>query len=276
MFPLLLNLTGKRIIVVGCGAVGSRKLSALLEASATVRVIDPRPDLPLPPGVVHIRAPYQPEHLDGVALAFACATPEVNARVVADCHARGVWVNSATSPEEGDFALPAVVRRGELTLAVGTGGAAPALARRIRERWEAEFDGAFAEWVRILAEVRAEILVSVADEPRRRELLDGFADWPWLARLRAEGADTVRTAMLALIRQASGGGGVGAGWVGACSGAWGGWGGGGACGGGVLLAWGGSAPRRSRSVRVNPPGWGRCPCRRWWRSREAPAGWSRG
>lgn len=200
MFPLLLNLTGKRVVVVGCGAVGSRKVAALLEAGAAVRVVDPRPDLVLPAQVVHIAEAYHAEHLDDAALAFACAIPEVNARVVADCRAHGIWVNTASSPDEGDFALPAVVRRGELTLAVSTAGAAPALARRIRAKWEAEFDAAFADWVRVLAEMRREVLASVADESRRRELLDGFADWTWLARLRAEGAEAVLAAMREVVR----------------------------------------------------------------------------
>jgi precorrin-2 dehydrogenase/sirohydrochlorin ferrochelatase len=109
-------------------------------------------------------------------------------------------VNSATDPAAGDFALPSVVRAGDLTLAVSTGGAAPALARRVRERLEAEFDATFAEWVRVLAEVRAVVLAEVADAARRRELLDAFADWPWLARLRAEGADAVKAAMLREVR----------------------------------------------------------------------------
>jgi precorrin-2 dehydrogenase/sirohydrochlorin ferrochelatase len=192
---MLLNLTGKQVVVVGGGAVGLRKLSAILESGAAVRVVDPRTPLALPPGVSHVAEHYRAEHLDGASLAFACATPEVNSQVVADCRVRGVWVNTASSPTEGDFTLPAVLRRGELTLAVGTGGASPALARRIREKWEAEFDAAFAEWVRVLAEVRAEALVRIADETCRRELLDSLADWNWLARLRAEGAEAVLAAM---------------------------------------------------------------------------------
>src|SRR5262249_1134778 len=96
--------------------------------------------------------------------------------------------------------LASVVRSGELTLAISTGGAAPALARRIREKLEAEFDTAFADWVRILAEVRVVVLAEVADPARRRELLDGFTAWPWLARLRREGAGGVKVARLAAVR----------------------------------------------------------------------------
>ncbi|QJW97439.1 Siroheme synthase / Precorrin-2 oxidase [Frigoriglobus tundricola] len=191
----MLNLAGKLVAVVGGGPVGMRKLAAVLECGAVARVIDPRSLSGLPSGVRHVCEPYRAPHLDGAALAFACAPPEVNARVVGDGRARGVWVNAATAPSDGDFTLPAVVRRGDFTLSVSTGGAAPALARRVREKLEAEFDATFAEWVRLLAELRAEVLATVPDETRRRELLDAFADWHWLARLRTEGADAVRAAM---------------------------------------------------------------------------------
>lgn len=184
MFPITLNLSGRRVLVVGSGAVGQRKAAAARNAGALVSVVDPA-----------LNEPYRPDHLDGMALAFACATPEVNAQVVADAQARGVWVNSASAPDAGDFALPSVVRAGALTIAVGTGGAAPALARRIREKLEAQFDAAFADWVALLDELRAEVRTTIPDPARRRELLDAFADWPWLERLRIEGANAVRAAM---------------------------------------------------------------------------------
>lgn len=194
VFPISLNLTGRLVVVVGGGAVGARKMAALLESGAVVRLVDPRL-LVLPPEVQHVTEAYRAEHLDGAGLAFACATPDVNAQVVTDCRTRGVWVCSASAPAEGDFTLPAVVRRGDFTLAVSTGGAAPSLARRVRERLEAEFDDAFAGWVRVLAEVRREVLTRVPDATRRRELLDAFAEWDWLERVRREGADAVLAAM---------------------------------------------------------------------------------
>ena len=197
--PIILNLSGKRVAVIGGGAVGARKASALLAAGALVQVIDPRTPLALPPGAAHMPESYRAEHLEGAALAFACATPEVNAQVVADAHARGVWVNAASSPDEGDFMLPAVVRRGDLTLTVSTGGASPALARRIREKLETEYDDMFGEWVRLLAEVRAEVLATVPDEARRRELLAAFAEWGWLERLRVEGTERTWEAMQRLL-----------------------------------------------------------------------------
>lgn len=197
MFPIFLNLSGKLVVVVGCGNVGRRKLMALAETGARLKMVDP--GVLWEPGVAHIAEPYCAEHIAGASLVFACGPPDVNAQVVADARAAGIWVNSASAPAEGDFAVPAVLRHGEFALAVGTGGAAPALARRVREKLETEYDDAFGEWVRVLGEVRAEVLAREPDPARRRELLDGFAAWEWLARVRAEGAAAVKAAMLAQL-----------------------------------------------------------------------------
>ncbi|MBA4189255.1 MAG: siroheme synthase [Planctomycetaceae bacterium] len=203
VFPVVLNLAGRVVVVVGGGAVGTRKAAAAIAAGATVRIVDPTQPLGglTPPArQIPISEAYRSNHLDGAFLVFACATPAVNAQVVADAQARGILVNSASDPITGDFTLPSVVRSGDLTLAVSTGGAAPALARRLREKFEAEFDATFADWLRVLTEMRTVVLAEVPDSARRRELLDGFADWPWLARMRSEGADAVQTAMLECVR----------------------------------------------------------------------------
>lgn len=199
MLPVLLNVTGKRVVVIGGGAVGVRKANAALAVGATVCVVDPRTVPELPPQATHIAEAYRSEHLANAVLVFACATPEVNSQVVADAHALGLWVNAASDPHAGDFALPAVVRRGELTLAVSTGGASPALARRIREKLEADYDDAFAVWLRLLAELRAEVLATEPDESRRHAIFDSLANWHWLARVRTDPPATVLAAMRASI-----------------------------------------------------------------------------
>lgn len=193
-FPLMVELGGKRVVVIGGGKVGRRKAAAARAAGAVVCVVDPV-------ALADISASYSPEHLDGAHLVFACATPEVNARVVANATARGIWVNSAT--DGGDVILPSVLVRGDLTIAVSTGGASPALARRIREKLDAEFDEAFAAWVALLAELRPVVLATIPDSDRRRALLDDLADWRWLNRIRADGVEATRAAMHIQITNAA-------------------------------------------------------------------------
>lgn len=200
MLPVVLDLRGRPVLVVGGGAVGRRKATALLDAGAAVTIVDPAPrpaDFGGP--AVWVREAYRATHLAGMRLVVAAARADVSARVVADAAASGIWINSASNPDAGNVAFPAVVRRGAFAVAVSTGGASPAFARRVRERLEAEFDESVAAFVSVLAEVRGTVLAAVPDPARRRELLDAFAGWDWLDRVRQDGAGATKAAMLAAV-----------------------------------------------------------------------------
>jgi len=154
LYPLFMDVSGARCAVVGGGGVASRKVRGLLESGASVVVISPdvTPEIE-GMGVAVERRPYRPGDLAGSALAFAATdSREVNAAVVREAKEGGIPVNVADRPAEGDFALPAVLRRGGLQVAVSTGGASPTLARRIRDAMEPSFA---AEWSGIVERFRA-------------------------------------------------------------------------------------------------------------------------
>jgi len=197
MYALFLEMSGRLAVVVGGGRVGRRKASALLEAGARVRLVclEARPADETSPHLDWITDPYRPEHLNGAALVFAAASEEVNRAIVADARDRGLWVNSATEPQAGDFFTPAIVQRGDLTLALSTGGKAPALTRVLRQRLASQFDEAFALLVDLLAELRPLLLARLRDPARRRQAWERLCDEDWLARLRRDGAEKVRAAM---------------------------------------------------------------------------------
>ena len=141
-------------MVVGGGAVAARKARTLHEAGAEVVVVSPEvhPALRDMGVEVHER-PYEPGDLEGADLAFAATDRrEVNAAVAREAHARGVRVNVADRPAEGDFAVPSTLRRGGLQVAVSTGGASPTLARRIRGELEEVFG---PEWAGVVEELEA-------------------------------------------------------------------------------------------------------------------------
>src|SRR5262249_6572979 len=155
----------------------------------TVRLVclESRPEGLADEGIDWRTEGYHAGHLDGVVLVFAAGPAEVNAQVAADARGRGVWGNVASDPQTGGFHGPSVLRRGELVVAVSTGGAAPALARRLRDKLEGEIDETFAAWVTLLAELRPLVLAGVEDERQRREVFERLADWEWLDRLRRDG-----------------------------------------------------------------------------------------
>ncbi|VTS07424.1 precorrin-2 dehydrogenase/sirohydrochlorin ferrochelatase family protein [Tuwongella immobilis] len=203
-YPILLCRTDLRAVVIGGGPVGQRKAAGLRDAGIPFRLVSLTPapeDWSDSPQSQWVQDAYRPDHLDASQLVFAAAVPTVNAQVLADAHARGLWVNSADNPEAGDFVLPAVIRQGDLLLAVHTGGAAPSLAKRIRERLSQDFDSQFGEWVALLAEVRPQILARIPDSAARRGLLQSITEWHWLDRFRQEGRDSVAQSIEESIRR---------------------------------------------------------------------------
>ncbi len=154
LYPIFLDLSDRRCVVVGGGEVASRKTRKLLQARARVVVISPEIGSELESVAVEIhRRPYREGDLEGAYLVFAATNSrEVNAAVAREARGRGVPVNVADKPSEGDFALPSTLRRGRLQVAVSTGGASPTLARRIREELEDAFG---PEWAGIVEELNA-------------------------------------------------------------------------------------------------------------------------
>jgi precorrin-2 dehydrogenase/sirohydrochlorin ferrochelatase len=129
--------------------VATRKVGKLLQAGAEVIVVSPevRPELASMDVEIQHR-PYEYGDLDGANLAFtATGSREVNAAVAEEAKRRGVPINVADRPSEGDFAVPSTLRRGGLQVAVSTGGASPTLARRIRGELEAVFG---PEWAGVV------------------------------------------------------------------------------------------------------------------------------
>jgi siroheme synthase-like protein len=138
-------------VVVGGGEVASRKVEKLLLAGAAVLVVSPeiRPEL-AGMDVEIQRRPYEYGDLEGANLAFAATgSREVNAAVAREAKELGLPVNVADRPSEGDFAVPSTLQRGNLQVAVSTGGASPTLARRIRGELEEAFG---PEWAGLVEE----------------------------------------------------------------------------------------------------------------------------
>lgn len=134
LYPLNLDLAGQLCVVVGGGEVGRRKLEGLLAAGARVRLIDPRPQ-PVPAEVELCRRPYRNGDLAGAILVIAASDDQdVNAAVAADARAAGLLVNVVDTPAAGNIALPAVLRRGALSVAVASDGGSPALSALVRDR----------------------------------------------------------------------------------------------------------------------------------------------
>jgi siroheme synthase-like protein len=205
LFPLFVELAGRPCVVLGGGSVAERKVAGLLEAGAVVTVVSPSltPALATLVGagrIAHIARGYAEGDLAGATLAFAATDDGViNAAVAREGRARGVWVNAADDPAHCDAILPAVVRRGAITIAVGTGGASPALARAVRERVELALPEAYGALAEIAGSVRRELRAAgrrASAEAWQEALRDGLR--PLLeGRGRDEAARQLRARLVA-------------------------------------------------------------------------------
>jgi precorrin-2 dehydrogenase/sirohydrochlorin ferrochelatase len=139
-YPVYLDVAGADVLVVGGGRVALRKLEGLLAAGAAVTVVAPRVDADVAAlDVAVVRREYAASDLVGRMLVITTTDdPAVNAAVAADARVAHVLVNSADDPANCSFILPAIARRGRMTVAVSSGGGSPALAQHVRDRVAAE------------------------------------------------------------------------------------------------------------------------------------------
>jgi siroheme synthase-like protein len=179
-YPVLVDLDDRRCVVVGSLPVREGKVEGLLAGGATdVLVVATAPadrlgELELLEGVLVVRRDWYASDFTGAFLVIA-HDPDaaVRARIAAAARAAGALVNMVDDIASCDWAAPAIVRRGDLLLAIGTGGTSPALSKKLRERLQTEFGPEWAEVLRVLREVREEtlpLLPDLRDRSRRWQL----------------------------------------------------------------------------------------------------------
>ncbi|OPX86828.1 MAG: Precorrin-2 dehydrogenase [Pelotomaculum sp. PtaB.Bin104] len=177
-YAIALELTGKTCLVVGGGQVAERKIRSLLDCGACVRVVSPE----LTAGLKEMaegeligyrRGWYSKSDLVDVFLVISATNSEaVNRQVAADCFDRNLLVNVVDEPALCNFYVPAVVKRGRLTIAVTTGGRSPLLARKIREELELAYGSQYGEFLDLIAGVRSDIINKVSDSKVKKEMLE--------------------------------------------------------------------------------------------------------
>lgn len=195
----LIGLERRRTVVVGGGNIATRKVTGLLEAGAQVTVISPiltseLKKLAEAGRIVVIERPYREGDLAGAFLVIA-ATDDlaINEAVWQEAEQRGCLVNVVDDPPHCNFILPAIVRRGEVTVAVSTGGASPALARRLREWLETLIGPEYGDLATLLAELRPELQSRYKDEKARLEAAFRLVDSDLLNIIKEKGMDAART-----------------------------------------------------------------------------------
>lgn len=170
----LTGLQDRLCLVIGGGEVGERKARYLLDGGATARVIAPRltaglADLAASGQVEWLARGYQSSDLDDAYLVIvATDSAATNHAAAQEARGRGLLVNVVDDPQLSTFIVPAIVRRGELTIAVNSGGAAPSLSAELRRQLEGQFPTEWAEYITLLGSLRGQIGRQFPPVERRR------------------------------------------------------------------------------------------------------------
>ena len=194
-FPVMLNLRGRRCVVVGGGPVAARRAAALQEAGAAVTVVAPDVYEGVQrPGVEVRRRAYETGDLEGAFLVvIATDDGAVNERVARDARAAGLLVNRADDPGKSDFTVPAHARHGAITLAVHTGGVSASAAAAIRRELSRALDADWARLLEVAGPYRGQIQARYADAPaRRRDRLRRLTDAEAMGILKRQGPEALR------------------------------------------------------------------------------------
>jgi precorrin-2 dehydrogenase / sirohydrochlorin ferrochelatase len=176
-FPLWLNISGRKCLVVGAGRIAVAKIDGLLNHGAKVVVIAPGavPSIKKQARkgllTLHSRT-FSPIDVKGAFLVVAATnSSEVNAAIFRACRAQRVLCNAVDDPENCDFFYPAVVRRGPLQIAISTNGQSPGLAARLRKQLEVQFGPEWSLWVEHTGKLRRKILGQKMSTKERRQRL---------------------------------------------------------------------------------------------------------
>jgi uroporphyrin-III C-methyltransferase / precorrin-2 dehydrogenase / sirohydrochlorin ferrochelatase len=198
--PVFLNLRDRQVLLVGAGSVAARKARLLHAAGARLRIVAPArgPELEefcQRSGAEFIAAAFTPQHLQGCVFAVAATDEaEANLQVCAAGRAANVWVNAVDDPAASTCLMPSIVDRSPVIVAIGTGGAAPTLARRVRTQIEELLPARLGALARAAGDRRAQVRAALPELTARQRFWEEFIDSPLAQQLLGGSADEAQVA----------------------------------------------------------------------------------
>lgn len=197
-YPLNLDIRKRSCLVVGGGAVGTRKVETLLACGAKVTVVSPETTPRLnslaEKGALGLeKRAYRSEDLEGRFLVIGATDDEsLNRRVSADADQRNLLCNIADQPALCNFILPAIVDRGDLVITVSTSGKSPAFAKKLRRTLEEQFGKEYEPFLALMGNIRKTLLAEAHEPEAHRHLFEQLIDAGLLDMLRENRSEDVR------------------------------------------------------------------------------------
>ena len=181
-YPIHLDIKNRHCLIVGGGAVGTRKVNTLLECGAHVTVISPDPAphltrLASEGSITLKKRAYRSGDLAGMFLVIGATDDEtLNLQVSEDAERAQILCNIADRPEVCNFILPSIVRRGDLVITISTSGKSPALAKHLRQKLETQFGREYADFLVLMGVIRQKLLSQAHESEAHKALFNQLID----------------------------------------------------------------------------------------------------
>ena len=204
-YPVLIQLDGKKVIVVGGGAVAERKIERLLEYGAVVQVISRELTSRLrkyrEKGTIgFLGQEFHEDCLEGAFMVIAATDdPRMNHQVSERAKEKGLLVNAVDQPSDCNFILPSILRRGDLLIAVSTSGKSPALAKKVREALEESFGHEYESFLALMGKLREEIRSQRLSQDENRRIFHELVNSPILEAIARKDWTRVATILNGII-----------------------------------------------------------------------------
>ena len=196
-YPILVDLQGKTVVVVGGGAVAQRKIETLLEYGAVVNVVSreltPMLERYLEEGKIkYLGEEFRENYLNGIFMVIASTDDaSLNHRISQEAIKKGLLINAVDQPSDCNFIVPAILQRGDLLLAVSTSGKSPALAKKVRKDLENQFGPEYATLLAIMGNLRKEVLSRGLSQDENSRIFNDIVDSHILDAIQKEDWDEV-------------------------------------------------------------------------------------
>ena len=204
-YPIHLDIKNRNCLVVGGGAVGSRKVNTLLECGARVTVVSPNPTQQLTKlasegAITLTRRAYRSADLDGAFLVIGATDDEsLNQQISNDAALTHTLCNIADRPEVCNFILPSIIQRGDLIITISTSGKSPALAKQLRQKLETQFGKEYAEFLLLMGAIRKKLLRRAHEPEAHKTLFNQLIDSDLIQLMQAGKTEEINSLLYKIL-----------------------------------------------------------------------------
>ena len=204
-YPVHLDIQNRECLVVGGGAVGTRKVNSLLKCGAKVTVVSPSISQQLkelnPSHAIRLKErPYHPGDLDGMFLVIGATNDEaLNRQISKDADRLNTLCNIADRPEVCNFILPSIVQRDDLVITISTSGKSPALAKKLRKLLETQFGEEYGDFLNLMGAIRKKLLSQAHEPEAHKQLFEQLINSDLISLIRDKKTEDINALLFRVL-----------------------------------------------------------------------------